>query len=823
MKGRPNARREVIESKLYSSNHHSSAGRLWNRRIELEFQAYFRRGFKAVRLRSAETYRKREPTKYPHSAASLLENFFGTFPIETDPDRPWLGNATHASLISPMLAKYQVKFLIATLPGPASPALRSEFDNGLDAIISAADDQAYKLDRFDLPWEETVEDKAEDTEPPKLDIYETEGSRKRAESGEPAYWLKTEKESPPRSKTQPGILLFRPTDSPTKPLLIVFLVGEAPTHGINKVAMTDALDQIAWFWGLLNVNFDSQGLPNMAFDSQFLNILGPYFSGSALSMRNELEEWYGQLGTSEGFPIIRFFDGAATGIKAPQLGISFLDCDPDKDGNPGNQCSFQKFEMPDIKRWQIIIPDLQNGVAQGKQPPDLVPTSVMTPTPAPVASPTLIPLPLVALLSEESAYGAGPCKGLDCSQYGPIEIMPYPLQISDLRTAFAKQNVSQATVGPAIGPKDVPESDEGSEERDDVPPDFSTRSPSYDQIMLEGLLKQIKLQKTPYVGIMSSDASDLIFLSGQIRNVDPDATLFTLSADSRVLRQAINPDMYGMMVFSTYPIFPGYERWEENLPHYQEWLKAIDPDYPSPQHLTREFPSESAEAIYNAARSAIAASVLKPKYKPIAPPQSHILWTSVVGYNQFWPINVQSDNQPTIIPPAVEYPLSFILFYAAVSLICGGAALIYVIPTLRPTWSDHLLNSIDDPAFQATANEKRLYIAIFFIGILTAFVVITRYFCLLWTYQKPADYSSALLVPLLLTYLGLLLILPLLLASYISLLGILGPIFDWSAQIVVPCIVSLILVMFWIGTSSTQPWNFLGFLFPTFFSNRLYF
>jgi hypothetical protein len=741
--------------------------------------------------------------QFPHSAVSMLETFLGTTPIQENDERPWLSYSHPRKRPKKRLAhtpnpnnrpSQSVEFLIATLPSPASPVLRSEFDNALDAIISAADDQHYNLDSFDLPWAAADSDVGADKSS-ELDIYR---SIKDKGKKTPLYQLKAGTELGPRWATQPGLLLFRP-EGETSPLLVAFIVGETPTQGINKLAMTDALDQIAWLWNIGPAtkhppNWDN--LPDTKSKSNELKIVGPYFSGSAASMRNELAIWTEQLNEKNLIrgPIrLKYFDASATGDDAIKLFQGKANCldwmtksfetlptELSSATSAFIKSSFPKglfpsdsepicsdvpdglaFSMPDKDRWNLILDSLLKDWAN--RPP----------------SNTNAWSQRIALLSEESAYGAGdPCQtflGLNCKQNDPFTYMPYPLQISDLRTAFEQNKSTQAAGRPAIGPQDVPESDEGSAGRGDVPADFSTRSASYDQIMLNGLLKEVRLNNTPYIGIMASDVADLIFLSEQIRVADPDAMVFTLSADARMLRRAINPDMYGMLIFSTYPLNPDpdYARW---------WMKDIGPAYGD--HRLREFPSEAAEAVYYAAKSAIADT----SGQTYPTKLSHFLWTSIIGHDQFWPINVQSADRTEPKPSDIEYPPAFILLYLVVTLIGGGTALLYLFPVkLRPAWFDHLLGHNE----RLPQLYKPLYVAILFIGLLTGWLVITSYFALPFNLSHRPDR-----LPRVVLCANSVVILPLLLSGTLrSLLTVIGPLLkppEWPMLIGLALVVAII-------------------------------
>ena len=100
---------------------------------------------------------------------------------------------------------------------------------------SQAKQHEYVPDRFDLPWrdrEEAVVQQGKAVARYKLDRLAAP---------------KSEEDSKlPRHQREPGVILFRGTESQNSEsqnphLLIVFLVGETPTVGIHKTALSECL------------------------------------------------------------------------------------------------------------------------------------------------------------------------------------------------------------------------------------------------------------------------------------------------------------------------------------------------------------------------------------------------------------------------------------------------------------------------------------------------------------------------------------------------------------------------------------------------------
>jgi hypothetical protein len=769
--------------------------------------------------------------EYKHSAVAMLRDFLAVSPVEQSRNKPWqTGGKEQTGLVtdSGTGTDYRVKFLIATLPEPISPALRASFDNEIAAISAAASDAGYTLDSFDLPWQSVAKSESQGLQlAPEIDVAgNAVGAATSSSNPVPSYSV-TSKTEPPRWEADPGIILFRSIEKDQLGrndgrLLVVFIVGEAPTRGINKRAMGDALDQIAWLWTLPKgpgrdylraVVGSVSACCGKEPATEELNILGPGFSGSAASMRAELESWSaaiaqlhpelkinfhlfsgsatalfpgasGKAGSSidllrsatalfsgpapTRFPGHRRYSGAstdfilrsATALLSAPLTARFSGFPADLFSNPDPSrdellpkrcygCTFQPVLVSDGLRWQLIVPALQQGIS------DATPFKVTT---APVKDPE------IAILSEDTTYGDINFHRIFHreEQDSPILRLPFPLQISNLRTAFGNDKPAQGPGAPILGPSDVPEDDEGGQRRLDVIPSFSTRSAGYDQLVLSGLLTRIERDHTQYVGIMASDISDLTFLAGLVRQYSPDSMLFTLTSDLRMLRHEVNPDLYGMLVFSTYPLFNENQRWT----------------WPWRNHIFRLFPNESAQGHYNAMLAALDCSnLMLEEGLPFighgqrdredcasGPPSKPALWASVVGHDAIWPLGFE---QPGIQQgPKFDwlrrgcptYPQRFQLLVLVVALFCTLTALALLRPehaqrlpflpkqiaSNTPAIISRLTDFNDRTPFVELQGPRRQYLASLGIGLLIAMIIASGYFLLplrtssggLWVYTR---------------------------------------------------------------------------------------
>ena len=141
------------------------------------------------------------------------------------------------------------EFLLATVPDPLHTRLSLFTDSSLDAIQKAANEAGWFFATQWMPWSDTVDPDEKDP-------------TKRSEERE--YIRNREK--------QPGVLVFRRKIADPR-VLIVFIVGETPTAGVNPEQF-----QVARAY--------MRAIANPA----IVRIQGPTFSGALYSMHKLLEQ-----------------------------------------------------------------------------------------------------------------------------------------------------------------------------------------------------------------------------------------------------------------------------------------------------------------------------------------------------------------------------------------------------------------------------------------------------------------------------------------------------------------------------------------------------
>jgi hypothetical protein len=191
--------------------------------------------------------------------------------------------------------------LIATLPDPIESHAKWMFDRYLDGLSRGITASGYVMDRFGPEsW------------------WTASGAQAAADGGGTADTASTP-EPLHHHEGEPGVVLFRTTDG--KRLLVLLIVTETATAGVHAHAMMTALDSAANLVELqrpriavpqsaaatarlgvaarpsLNVGGDGAGAGVIAgaccspSADHTLKLVGPTFSGSAVSLRTAVERW----------------------------------------------------------------------------------------------------------------------------------------------------------------------------------------------------------------------------------------------------------------------------------------------------------------------------------------------------------------------------------------------------------------------------------------------------------------------------------------------------------------------------------------------------
>src|ERR1700739_1342414 len=211
-------------------------------------------------------------------------------------DQYLYGNSDHPNSTSGSQAwrlPPHIQFIVATLPDPLHTHLNLQFDRTIEAIQQAAQDEGYTYDSSWLPWKQSAEGYSSRSD----EIEEEKETLRRENCPGPILFRK----SPQLPGTQqPSIenLSRELYNLPYYEGLFVFLVGEKPTTGLNRIQWDNAL-------GWIDKNGDSSSR------EQGLRILGPTFSGSVPSVVRSVIE--GSKQYPKTFPNVLLYTGSIRG------------------------------------------------------------------------------------------------------------------------------------------------------------------------------------------------------------------------------------------------------------------------------------------------------------------------------------------------------------------------------------------------------------------------------------------------------------------------------------------------------------------------------
>ncbi len=490
-----------------------------------------------------------------------------------------------------------VSTLIATVPNPELTHLSLSFDRYVESITWALDDgdldkESYSFDSYWFPW--------------RNDLKEEADLEKRTTA---------EKEREKRSDT-PGILLFRRNlqhpdanyPHPERDLLLVFLVGETPTSGINRAAF-----EKAWSYATKLAGTELPICRNAKSNSgSCVAIVGPSFTGSLPSLKLVLEKAHTT--GYESFVI----SGAVTGE------------DPSTKNLPDNTHFCTTIET-DENRWQVLRQVLVNlsKLAFWESDGEL--------------------LKHFAILGEDE------------TEYGNLQrvvggkdllALRFPRGIARVRNSA---DSLPGLVTPA-GDTSYPElplvlRDTGQ----DTLPGFSQQqTPVSQEAVLLELVATLRREGIRYVGIVATDPLDALFLTRALHSLAPNIRIVLFSADLLFARASHTWGLSGVLAVTSYPLISRNQYYEGVV-------------YPR----RTQFANDAAEGVYNACRRMLLQAPKSDDPRPCsaanqiargdsskqdylldyAPPfaaPDHMhkpsVWLTILGRNEWWPVAAATVN-----------------------------------------------------------------------------------------------------------------------------------------------------------------------------------
>ena len=473
----------------------------------------------------------------------------------------------------------QGEFLLATVPNPYSSPHRYVFDAYVESIQRAALPSGYVFDRYWFPWSEQHPPDGDTVEERRLQMDENR-----------------------RLDEIPGVLVFRRYENHQWYPLVVFLISETPTSGVNRTAFLNAVHDARHLFG--------------ADKTSYIRVLGPSFSGSIASlkivMQNIAESYSGT------HPVkFRLVTGAATATgNKERITVDLKDFSIQYDAVVADDglTVYQFLEYLRSSRkivgWSDVAIVSETGTEYGQ--------GLREPT--------------------KRARGAFAFRDRHYPETG-IEPLPIPGGLSLLRNAYQDEpSLSAAPQQGQVPPQTLRLNLKDPTTAKDIVPRFAPGQTAVSQeTALLNALSTIRAKGIKVVGVALTDVLDNLFVARLIQKNCPDVRLFFLEPDLLYQHSEEGMSFAGTLMVSTYPLFLQNQYWTGSglLP----------------------FPNQGANGVYNAGRVLLATPPtghdrLINYTWPLTATDTPPLWLTAVGRDGIWPIALLlNDSQPR--PPSL--------------------------------------------------------------------------------------------------------------------------------------------------------------------------
>jgi hypothetical protein len=376
--------------------------------------------------------------------------------------------------------KSKITWITAIVPDPLHTRLSLFTDSSIGAILQAAAAMQWEFAGQWMPWYDTVNSDEKDPD-------------KRRE----------QRKVIGAQEKQPGILIFRHFDKKDPVfdgcVLIVFLVGETPTTGVNP-------DQF------LNARAYMRAIN----DTAPVLIQGPTFTGSLDSLATLIDQDR-SYGLHPGNYVVRSGTVTSRQHQAAFLkGRSFVCLSSATNDSRTQECAFRRTIQ------SMGVPESRAAI----------------------------------LFEDESAYGAAvrdAVPGPDCPGVSneKIRAFPFPRDISHLRNVY--RDVDKG------GKQPVPEinfSLKDAQTGEDAAPTFSAaHSPLSQDALMNQIVNAIHRERIRLVELSATNVLDTLFLAKLLRRQCPDTRILLASPDILFVEEAKTESLNGTLALSTYPLF----------------------------------------------------------------------------------------------------------------------------------------------------------------------------------------------------------------------------------------------------------------------------
>lgn len=368
--------------------------------------------------------------------------------------------------------QHKLEFVIVTVPDPVHTRLSLSFDQNVEAVEQAATDAGYLFARAAIPWDNTRH--------PEPSNFATRLEEKGYQQAK---------------ENIPGLMIFRNTKgNEIEETLLIFLVGELPTEGINKQQFHYALRAIQ----LMS--------PPAGQGRSWLRIVGPTFSGSLYSL-NEIFE---KDDIAKSFlPWLEIVSGTVTSAQTIQW---FR--------NSCNHFPLVTLAIPDRDK----LRQLEHYAKRIGYDPDQI----------------------AELSEDETAPGAS------FSRFK--EDFKYPRDIASLRAAY-EQELRRQEIAEAQGKRPPRTSlrlnlaDTGSDD-DSVATYSPVQTPISEEEDLKGIVSKLRANHAHYIVVYATNTLDSLFLARYLQSDYPQGRIVTVAANRLFDDDAGRTSMRGTLSFA---------------------------------------------------------------------------------------------------------------------------------------------------------------------------------------------------------------------------------------------------------------------------------
>jgi hypothetical protein len=538
-----------------------------------------------------------------------------------------------------------LQFVIALVPDPRHTNLSLMFDREMVVIQEAAQDEGYTYDSSWLPW------RGESVTYPLLQDEQSQKSETNHREACPGILLfrkaVSDVEHDPASKkgTYP-YLPARPSE-PYQHGLVVLLVGEQPTRGLNEDQWSNA---ILWLSSNASPQESVEGGSNAAarlLTPRSLKILGPSFSGSLVSLQRDL----GKLNPLK-FPSkssgVRILSGSVSSCSSIRWFQERL-----RDSNLQATRVFGSFQENDELQ---IYRFLNYASFQGTDPTDV---AILSEDETAYANSYVRPAAFKNNMGGDFATCELP------APYNKSLKLSYPRDISALRSAYEKQAVFAPPNQGQHPTHTILHSEDAQQTlaSDDTIPTFSGEMTAVSQeAILYGIVGQLRSHHSRYLLLRCTNPLDYLFLTRFFHRAYPEGRIVTVGTDLLFQREIDTTEFRGVLSLSNYPLLPRNQHWSriskaENL--LQPHTHRIFESHLEGAYLAARFLVDGAEPLRQVSEPEPLAPLTLP-FKENIPDYDDPFWMSsskkpteathpptwvaVLGKDGYWPIALINEN-----------------------------------------------------------------------------------------------------------------------------------------------------------------------------------